>query len=70
MCRDERLAARQEIYAKLLRLRSVERFIHQCAAVFGFAVRITTVLLEILAMRTHPKMTLALLLRYLVQHAF
>ncbi len=69
MCGNKRLAARQEIYAKLLRFGFLERFIHQSATVIGFAVRVTTVLQEILAVRTHPKMMLALLLRDLVQHA-
>lgn len=64
------LAPRQEIYAKLLRFGFLERFIHQSTMKIGFAVCVTTVLLEILAVRTHPKMMFALLLRYLMQHAF
>ncbi len=64
-CGDERSAAREEIYAKLLRIGFLEWLIHQSAVVSGFAVRITTVLLEILAVRTHPEMTLTLLLLHL-----
>ena len=67
---DERSAAREEIYAKLLRFGVLEWLIHQTTVVTGFAVRITTVVLEILAVRTHPEMTLTLLLLDLAQHAF